>query len=520
MLARTADQEVVIASDKRSYSARERNDTNRIASAQRIASDQEGFAQLARDAGHSGLVSSEPWETGMSRKKYSVFVCYRRDDQKSLVGRIREGLKRRLGRTNVYRDVDDPAVGDNIDKTLREIIPNCSVFLAMIGPGWLNARDSKGHARLSDPQDWVRREIELALTTPSVQVVPVLLEDAVMPGPGKLPPALEGLRSLEAANIRDTDFDHHIEKLIVELKERLPNLKLWPGRRPLTAATLILAAFGLMAALLFSTQAWRLGQASNGSNDPQSASARHAPVRSGAQQEIDDCEQASWCPKMIVLPAGNFLMGSPANEVGRRADEAPQIETTVRSFAMSKYEITFAQWDACVSEGGCRDYRPSDDGSERDNRPVAYVSWYDAEAYVHWLSNQTGKTYRLPTEAEWEYGARADSSTAYWFGDRFDPGVVASGPHSLRVGSRPSNGWGLFDLTGNVSEWTADCYVERPDAPVLARRPIEPADCSQRAVRGGSWNHGPDRLRSASRDGGDPNSRSAEIGLRVARTVD
>ena len=122
------------------------------------------------------------------------------------------------------------------------------------------------------------------------------------------------------------------------------------------------------------------------------------------------------CPEMIVVPAGSFTMGSPDSEEGRSNDEGPQHKVSVRSFAFGKYEVTFEQWDACVAAGGCT-HKPNDKGWGRSDRPVINVSWKDAQQYVRWLSRITGKPYRLPNEAEWEYAARAGTTTRYHWGD-------------------------------------------------------------------------------------------------------
>ena len=206
-------------------------------------------------------------------------------------------------------------------------------------------------------------------------------------------------------------------------------------------------------------------------------------------------------------------MGSPESEPGRSDIEGPVHPVTIaRPFAVGVYEVTFAEWDACVSGGGCGGFRPDDEGWGRGSRPVINVSWNDAQRYVQWLSRKTGAKYRLLSEAEWEYVARAGTTTAYWWGDdigrnnanclgcwsRWDARGTAP------VGSFSANSFGLHDVHGNVWEWTEDCYE---------------GDCSRRVLRGGSWFDLPWYLRSAIRSGGPSGYRDLNAGFRVARTL-
>ena len=171
-------------------------------------------------------------------------------------------------------------------------------------------------------------------------------------------------------------------------------------------------------------------------------------------------------PEMVVIPAGRFRMGC----VSRRdcsEEELPVHEVTIsQPFAVSKYEVTFEQWDACVQGGGCGGYRPDDWGYGRADRPVIDVSWRDAQSFVSWLSIQTGEDYRLLTEAEWEYVARAGSETAFSWGHEigsnrancFECGSQWDGRETAPVGSFPANAFGVHDMHGNVEEWVEDCW--------------------------------------------------------------
>ena len=247
-------------------------------------------------------------------------------------------------------------------------------------------------------------------------------------------------------------------------------------------------------------------------------------------------------PEMVVIPAGRFTMGAPANEVRRwrsfkddAKDEGPQHKVTIgRSFAVGKYEVTFAEWDACVSAGGCLGYRPADEGWGRGTRPVTNVSWEDAKAYVAWLSQRTGQQYRLLTESEWEYAARAGTTTRYWWGNDIGRGNancnICDSPwddkQAAPVGSFKPNAFGLHDMLGNVWEWAEDCWHDSyTGAPTDGTAWTANCTAVQYAVapvmRGGSWNHyeQSDSLRSAYRIWGPSDYRHNDIGFRVARTL-
>lgn len=251
-------------------------------------------------------------------------------------------------------------------------------------------------------------------------------------------------------------------------------------------------------------------------------------LKSGAV--FDDCDGKGWCPYMTVLPAGFFNMGSLRNK-----DEQPIHQVQVESFAVGVYEITFNNWQACIDDGACRSYRPQDEGWGKGNRPVTNVSWEDAVAYVQWLSRKTGVAYRLLTEEEWEYAARAGSSTRYSWGNYIncEKASFDGGPESkcsylisgklrgtFEVGSYEPNGFGLYDMHGNVWEWVQDCWTsEYLNKRRGTKRIGTGSTCNKRVLRGGSWGNDPDLLRSANRVGAQPNQRNNGTGFRVARSL-
>jgi len=232
------------------------------------------------------------------------------------------------------------------------------------------------------------------------------------------------------------------------------------------------------------------------------------------------------CPAMVVIPAGEFTMGSPSTEPGRNDDESPQHAVTItKPFAVSKFVVTFADWDACVRVGGCPEVSDSEMG--RANKPVINTAWEDARRYAAWLSRMTGQPYRLLTEAEWEYAARAGSTTTYYWGDAIGKGNANcdgcgtkwDNQQTSPVGSFKPNAFGLYDMAGNVWQWVQDCYhADYNGAPTDGSAWIT-GDCSRRANRGGSWYSYSRPLRSAARVRGFPGNRDFGLGFRIARNL-
>ena len=246
-------------------------------------------------------------------------------------------------------------------------------------------------------------------------------------------------------------------------------------------------------------------------------------ARRSAVERFRDCPD---CPQMVVVPAGRFRMGCVSGQ-GCFAVEKPVRQVRIRRpFALSAREVTFSEWDACVSAGGCGGYRPDDAGWGRENRPVMNVSWNDTRSYVSWLSRRTGKMYRLPSESEWEYAARAGSSTKYSWGNEVvrnrancdGCGSLWDRQRTAPVGSFPANAFGLHDMHGNVYEWVEDCWNYS-----YARAPKDggvwlSGHCAYRVLRGGSWNNEPRTLRAAYRSLLSTGYRLSALGFRVART--
>ena len=264
-------------------------------------------------------------------------------------------------------------------------------------------------------------------------------------------------------------------------------------------------------------------EAARAGGDPAMLTALRLP---GQGDVFRDCAD---CPEMVVVPQGSYMMGSPLDEPGRWNDEGPRHRVRiVRPFAVGRYEVTFDEWDACRRAGGCT-HTPNDEGWGRGTRPAIHVSWKDAQEYVGWLSKKTGRTYRLLSESEWEYAARARTDSPYYWGAEAGQGQANCGrcggrwgdAQTAPAGSFPPNEFGLFDMSGNVWEWVEDCgHRDYAGAPSDGSAWLKPGDCRLRMLRGGAWDDAVARVRSAIRYWELAGTRRDVIGFRVARPLD
>jgi formylglycine-generating enzyme required for sulfatase activity/enamine deaminase RidA (YjgF/YER057c/UK114 family) len=287
----------------------------------------------------------------------------------------------------------------------------------------------------------------------------------------------------------------------------------------------------------------------------------NAPAAQRAGSTFRDCPD---CPQMVVVPPGRFIMGSPESEPVRDKDEGPQREVVIRNaFAISKFEVTRGQFRKFVTETGHQGARncsvltgtkservpakswEDTNSPQTDDHPVACISWFDAKAYVGWLARKTGKPYRLLSEAEWEYAARAGSAAKYSFGDDADQlcgyanvaddsareaGGLANwtyvkcrdgyGLNTAPVGSFKPNRFGLHDMHGNVWEWVEDCAHETYDGAPTDATAWVAGDCRGRVDRGGGYYNNRGTNRSSERAFFPPTGNSANIGLRLAQTLE
>jgi formylglycine-generating enzyme required for sulfatase activity len=291
---------------------------------------------------------------------------------------------------------------------------------------------------------------------------------------------------------------------------------------------------GVALVALFVAVAFALGRAAN------------PPALAQDLKPHDSFSDCSTCPEMVVVPAGEFMMGSPNDEEERLAYEGPHHAVKIASpFAVGRFAVTFDEWDACAADGGCE--RPTrsrawDQGWGRGRRPVINVSWHDAKDYVSWLSKKTGANYRLLTEAEREYVTRAGTTTPFWWGTSISPdqaqynGLWSYGGGKTRarianttlpVNSFAANPWGLYQVHGNVLEWVEDCWHENYEGAPSDGSPWVTGECRFRVLRGGNWWLLPQHLRSAARFYSEPDccaiparDTSKDVsGFRVARTL-
>ncbi len=253
-----------------------------------------------------------------------------------------------------------------------------------------------------------------------------------------------------------------------------------------------------------------------------------ATVRAGSGQMFQDRTATGqicpYCPEMVVVPAGTFRLGAGNGEAWsgdwQKERERPQIKITIANpIAVGRYAVSFDEWETCVGDGGCA-VRPSDNGWGRANRPVINITWAEANSYAAWLSRRTGQSYRLLSEAEREYVARAGTTSPYWFGTLpFPKSANYLWEQTLPVNSMVPNPWGLFHVHGNVSEWTADCWNDSHAGHPGDSAPRQTGNCNRRVVKGGSWFNEPSLLRSAWRGSLGGDSRYRTVGFRVARAI-
>ena len=249
-----------------------------------------------------------------------------------------------------------------------------------------------------------------------------------------------------------------------------------------------------------------------------SAASAQTPAAHKPGEIFRDCPD---CDEMVVVPSGEFDMGSTDT-----AAETPRHRVVITNpFAIGRREVTFDEWDLCASAGACK-YSPGDHGWGRGQNPVIDISWDDITDFVGWLSKKTGHAYRLPTEAEWEYAARAGSVSDYWWGREIGVGRAkcadCGGDPTRRTapaGSFRPNAFGLYDTVGNVAEWVEDCWNPSYRGAPADGSAWTQGDCSLRVLRGGSFDSKFNAVRSAARFRYDRDVRYYANGFRVARDV-
>lgn len=440
-----------------------------------------------------------------------IFVSYRRDDSQWSAGRLNDRMEAVLGASRVFFDTVTILPGEDFHQVLGAKVGACRVLVAVIGPRWLdilNQRAGTGH-------DFVHIEIAEALKR-DVRVVPVLIDGARMPAEAELPDDLKALARRNAATVRADTFRADADYLIAFLRQFLDAQRVGRVAGP-------------------STDRPELARpVTPTSGAPQRFEFRIGAGRNERSFELVPGESVSDIPlgpEMVLVPPGRFWMGS--HEADGEPNEMPRHEVVIDyPLLVGKFPMTFQDWDFYLDQamrspiGGNRaPHVPRDNGWGRGRQPVVDVSWDDAAQAAAWLAETSGKGYRLLTEAEWEYCCRAGSVGSFSFGD--DEQVAAqyawhrgnSGQQPQAVGQLRPNGFGLYDMHGNVLEWCEDVwsrdYVGAPTDGSVARHG---PDASVRVVRGGAWNNGVRNIRSAVRRGARIDSRGQNLGFRLART--
>ena len=473
-----------------------------------------------------------------------IFISYRREDSADATGRIGDWLRNYFGEEKIFTDVDNIPLGVDFRTHLDDEVSQCDVLLAVIGIDWLSAKNSDGELRLNDPSDFVRIEIESALRR-DIPVIPLLVRGASVPQSNQLPESIADLAFRNAQKIRpDSDFKHDANRLVRNLvkhlesdtpeqtktvpvtSESIDDSLLRVGRWQSTKQKWIGVVISI-SAIVVGLYKFSLEE-----------QIEQQPQQQGTQSS--DMEEPSpspaipvtdfIAPEMVKIPPGSFMMGSVTGD----DNERPVHEVTVPGFELARNELTWAEWQRCEDDGGCiavarPGFISQIDASKKLSHPVVKVSIERVNEYLAWINEKTGLTYRLPSEAEWEYATRAGSTTDYYWGNAIGEnqancdgcGSQWDGQSTAPVGSFSENPFGLNDMHGNVLEWVADCWHDNYEgAPTDGTAWV--ASCSAdnaRPMRGGSLDDVPEKLRAAKRVGNHINYWLHTGGFRLARTL-
>ena len=512
-----------------------------------------------------------------------IFVSYRREDTQGEARALSIELEKAFGDKSVFIDVDSIAPGRDFRLALLESLESCDAFLALIGAGWLDARDSAGQRRLDNPRDFVREEIGIALGR-DIPVMPILLQNASMPSAEALPDELKELAFRNAFEIRHARWSSDVRDLVERLGSVSPALSApqsgaaggrpesaglprprWLSRRAAIGATAAGAAAIGAAVVAPPIMRW----ASRAPKPSLSAisfdfamvddKGAQLPAQKGTASIFTEPLASGVGVSMASVPEGEFVMGSPKSEPERRPNEGPQRHVRLKPFFLGRSPVTQAQWAAVVAaqkDPHAVVLSPEPSFFRGDDLPVESVSWNEAAEFCRVLAALTGRDYRLPTEAEWEYACRAGSTGPFSFGPTITPqlanycgtgggvcgessggsiasdaydgvtyrsGAYGQGPVGIfrgtttAAGTFPPNRFGLYDMHGNVWEYCQD-VATATYAQASADGSVAVSGEGDRTLRGGSWSHNPAICRSAYRDQIAPDNRGwqGRIGFRLA----
>jgi formylglycine-generating enzyme required for sulfatase activity len=510
----------------------------------------------------------------------TVLINYRREICAGEARAVFNDLRQRLGEDSVFMDVDSIALGRDFRGALQKTLASCDLMLVLIGRNWPDAKDENGHTRLEDPGDFVRLEIEAALKR-DIVVTPVLVQGAHMPAPEQLPPEMRDLvyrNGFELSHSRwESDCAEMMHRLnlgpptevgsvkpsasaaaapvsiaLAERRQRgRPGLIRLSRRQALgLGASAVVATVAVVAApairKLMSKPSLRTISFEVASVDEKGI--RNPPEIHTAAVFTEPVGSPAGLD-MVSIPGGSFTMGSPLNELERQPNEGPQHQVTFAAYFIGASPVSQGQWAAVVAthpDRISRNLDPNPSFFKGIDLPVESISWDEAEEFCLRLAAITGRPYRLPSEAEWEYACRAGTETPFNFGPTITPelanycgtggavcgdsdgqsiasdvyygmhyssGAYGQGPTGIFRGTTTPpatfsrSRFGLYDMHGNVWEYCLDkVTADYTDAPVDGSANLSgPAD-AQRMLRGGSWSHNPAICRSAYRDSNVPNS--------------
>jgi formylglycine-generating enzyme required for sulfatase activity len=388
-------------------------------------------------------------------------------------------------------DVDTVEPGVDFVRAIKKAVGECDVLVALIGKRWVG--ELGGTSRLDNTKDYVRLEVSTALAR-DIRVIPVLVDGMTMPNEDSLPSPVQPITRRNAIEISNTRFNYDVDQLIAAVRRILD-----PTERNADE----------------NRARQEVNALERAAQNPQSRLEPNTVFR-------DKLEDGSQGPEMVIIPAGAFRMG----DVRGGGDEQPVRTVRIQKpFAIGRYEVTFEEYDRFVAATGRT--LPRDRGWGRGQRPVMRVSWDDAVEYAKWLSAQTGKRYRLRSEAEWVYATRSGEKEQRWAGTsvEWELGEYAwhrtnSGGKTQPVGCKKPNGFGLYDMSGNVAEWIQDCWhLGYFGAPPTDGSVWEEGGLRDMHVRrGGSYLNASRGLRSSSRD--RSNYFDSATGFRLARDID
>lgn len=468
-----------------------------------------------------------------SAKQFSgIFVSYRRDDSAGHAGRLSDKLSDHFGKEQIFMDIDNIQPGEDFVQVIENAVGSCEILIAVIGRNWLTGT-GRTTGPLSNPNDFVRLEIATALKR-DIRVIPVLVQRATMPNPKDLPDDLAKLSRRNALELTDTGWQRDVDQLInaieatrdehaVRRPTPLAAREFEPVPRPLPGnRRLLIVAAALMVVAVIAVVLFKMRSASRESPAAATAKTTPPPITTSAGIEL------------VWIPAGNFMMGS---ETGSPV-EGPQHRVTIsQGFYMGKYEVTQTQWQKVLGNnpsyfiGG--------------NLPVEQVSWYAAQTFIGRLNaTDAGYTYRLPTEAEWEYACRAGTTAELagnvdamaWYGNNsgrtrlnatdmwqndhanYFKRIDENGGQTHPVGTKQPNSFGLFDMQGNVAEWVEDWYHgSYAEAPADGSAWLSDGEQQERVARGRTWYELAPRC--AERGWLSPDVKNNGYGLRVVAVV-